>query len=178
MDNKQSKKRELIITGSVRTSKSSGSKYVMSKTFSIDEAIRNVSQYVSFVVFTDKKDPEKRTIYISESDKRFVPKDDAYTQDGAYFVNARVQQSKSGVSYTRSSTVNLEDVRRHLGSDYAFIMITKPKKEGNEEQRTLIIKTSSAKFMPGAKSKNIQGGGYRGRSGDTTQSSEEDDIVI
>jgi glycine cleavage system protein P-like pyridoxal-binding family len=114
----------------------------MSKTFSIDEAVSKVSRYVTFVSFKNKDDNMKRTIYVSESNKRFLrTKDDRGDgPDDAVFVGAKVVESKANhVVFTRSETVDLEEVRRKLGTDYVYIMITVPKNAKDKETRTVII---------------------------------------
>lgn len=170
------KRREVIISGSVRNSKT-GSQYVMTKTFEIDDVIRKASRYVTFLVFRDKRDDQKRTVILSESDRKFLPKEDLYGDENAVFVSAKVTKASSGVSYIRSNTVDLEDIRSKFGTNYVFVLVTKPQKATSDDQRTVVIKPSSAKFMPGAKTQQTKGGGYRGQA-DTQPPRDDDEIVI
>jgi len=169
------KYKDLIVSGSVRKSSSTGREYVMSKTFSINDVVNKVSRYVSFAVFKNKKDNSKRTIYVSESNKRFMKERESRGDgpDDAIFVSAKVTESESGIVYTRSETIDIEKVRRKFGTDYVFIMVVMPKNAKGKNARTIVIKPSSAKFMPGSRSKQ-SGQAYQGRY----EQEDDDEIVI
>lgn len=176
MADKTSERRELSISGETRSSKT-GTTYDMSKTFDLSEVVRKVGRYVSIVVFVSKKDKSKRSFVISGSDKRYLPKSEPYEDEGSIFIPAKKMTSASGVAYIRSSTIDLEYVRQRFGTDYSFMLVVKSQKKDDPDARSIILKPSSAKYLPGSASKGIKGGGYRGQS-DGSSSPEEDDIAL
>lgn len=90
---------------------------------------------------------------------------DQNQNEKAVFVNCTMKTPKSGGDrYCWIPTIDLEEIKRELGTQYVNARLLKPKKIRHEDDRLLIFSASDPKYLP-RKDGQGSGGGSKPQGG-------------
>jgi hypothetical protein len=172
-ENKKDYGPEVWISGKVITPEGKDP-YVMVKTFTIDHLKRKLGRYVSVISFTSKYKDSERNIVFTRSDSKYYKKPYIPESNDAVFVNG-LHKSNQNATYTRSNTVDLDEIQQVLGN-VVFINIIKSKKSQYPDSRSFLFKKSDAKYLP--KEFRSESGSEKTFVPRTQAAKENDDIEI